>query len=1226
MKRQRESRQEDLRRRIKRLNISESDTYEKLQSTFSIIKQHSQALTAIGHPIPEKELVKKTRKKFPSTMAWTVFNATLARKPPKTLEKLETAVLQFVAGNVGPKNQVTPTRDVTTLLATTEPPPAPTPTAKLTCFHCGGAHRRRDCKLLSKEIADWTAGGKQGEYPGKRSQIRRPAKGADAKGADGKITLMTSISLFTHQETPRDDLWIADSGSNAHVCTNKLLFDTLEESIGHISTLGEQPVQYAGKGSVTLRATDIHKHQVDLCLNNVYYVPHGTVNILGLSNSPLELNLSRHNPTARAHGHTFRIIRVNQLPCLRATPLAAPTPPLMAFSNHLPPPSQAPVDPSPPPPNIDALWHARLGHVGAKLHSLTKRAVEGMLDPEAISAATQFDALDPCDPCHFAHHPRLPFPDDSETHHPLWAHCSIDTTGPLPPQINTKDKHLTLATDHSSKLTQGRSSKLKNLPNSTALISSWCTLNLAQTKIIRTDGAGDFMSPAFEAHCKDQGILKFEHSAPHSPQQNGRVESVFRCLYVMARAMLFHAHLPTSFLLLALQHALFLWNRTVHTGQTKTPWELAFNERPNLQRLKTFGCVAYVKVEGRLTKGEKRSWKGIYVGEDPSAKAWLVLDPSRKRVFTSRNVNFVETAKGGDHFTQLPDPQPDPQGDQVAVEGERSKETATTLTTSTTPTSSPNTISSSTSASPSGRIPTLLAKLKTLTKDRLKDWKAASIKVPRGEIKSTDPHVELWNLADDLEIAQLEEKNCWTLCEPPPGTRVIPTHMVRRVKPDPHGFIEKFKSRLVINGSRMVYGVDYTESSSPILDSTQLRTLLCIAATKRYRVSTIDIANAYIHAAIEEVIYIRIPKHGTGRLNQSLYGSKQAGHNWWKLIDEFLKSIGWEQVLNTNIYKRGDSYLGLYVDDIIHVGPEEETQLHQRQLAHKFPNLTINAKPDSVLGLNIETHEDNLKISASRIIKEILEENEMSACNSSLEPAEPGMRLPTLAKAKESPMSMEVTKAREICGKLNYITTTTRPDLAFATRQIASLTTHPIQQVQQAIKRVLRYLKGTVNIGIKFDQSLELAVWSDADFGQETDKKSITGTLVTLGKTPVAWKAKKQSLVTTSTCEAEYVAVSHAVKEAIFFRELLKALGFNQPQPTPVFCDNASAVKLSQKVTLSQRSKHIDIRYLFIKDAIAKDLVNITHVPSGEMKADIFTKPIAGKEFVNKRNKFLNMV
>ena len=172
--------------------------------------------------------------------------------------------------------------------------------------------------------------------------------------------------------------------------------------------------------------------------------------------------------------------------------------------------------------------------------------------------------------------------------------------------------------------------------------------------------------------------------------------------------------------------------------------------------------------------------------------------------------------------------------------------------------------------------------------------------------------------------------------------------------------------------------------------------------------------------------------------------------------------------MNTNIYKRGNSYLGLYVDDLIHIGPEDETNLHHLQLLQRFPQLTSIGYPDSVLGINLH-QQDNIGISASRVIKELLDENKMSACNASLEPAEPGARLPTLQKAREMPMSMEITKAREICGKLNYITTTTRPDLAFATRQIASLTSHPTQQVQQAIIRVMRYLKGTVDLRIEFD-------------------------------------------------------------------------------------------------------------------------------------------------------------
>ena len=219
---------------------------------------------------------------------------------------------------------------------------------------------------------------------------------------------------------------------------------------------------------------------------------------------------------------------------------------------------------------------------------------------------------------------------------------------------------------------------------------------------------------------------------------------------------------------------------------------------------------------------------------------------------------------------------------------------------------------------------------------------------------------------------------------------------------------------------------------------------------------------------------------------------------------------------------------------------------------------------------------------------------------------------------------------RNLVGSLMYIMTSTRPDLAVPVSQLGQYMARPGPAHWNAAKRVVRYLKGTDDLGLCFSKDASInpsnviVAYSDADWGTDTDdRKSYTGYAVFLGNSLVSWKCKKQTAVALSTAEAEYMAVSMTALEVIWLRNVLSDLGLPQQGPSVIYCDNRSCIHMANNDSTGPRTKHIAIKYHFIKDQIAAGNIVLQYVPSIDNIADFLTKPLVGERFVRMREELL---
>ena len=265
-----------------------------------------------------------------------------------------------------------------------------------------------------------------------------------------------------------------------------------------------------------------------------------------------------------------------------------------------------------------------------------------------------------------------------------------------------------------------------------------------------------------------------------------------------------------------------------------------------------------------------------------------------------------------------------------------------------------------------------------------------------------------------------------------------------------------------------------------------------------------------------------------------------------------------------------------------------------------------------------------IHVSQENYIKRLLEKFGLSDCSTRVVPADPFTRLSKdLGRDSSTCQTPLLEPFREAVGSLIYAVTCTRLDIAFAVSQVSQFSSSPTKAHWDAVKRIFSYLKGTLNYGItfgNFDSRNKLLAYTDADFASNQDDRcSTTGVILLLNGGPVSWKSQRQKCVSLLTTESEYVAAATAAKEVVWMRRLLQDLRLPQSAPTTLFCDNQSSIKLVQNAEFHQRTKHIDVKFHFIRALQEEQANDVTYINTDVQLADILTKALNGPRFAKLR-------
>jgi transposase InsO family protein len=499
-----------------------------------------------------------------------------------------------------------------------------------------------------------------------------------------------------------------------------------------------------------------------------------------------------------------------------------------------------------------------------------------------------------------------------------------------------------------------------------------------------------------------------------------------------------------------------------------------------------------------------------------------------------------------------------------------------------------------------------------------------------------------WLAAMKSEMQSMKTNHTWDLVKLPTGRKLVDCRWTFKIKPNEAGGACRYKARLCARGFTQIYGIDFDETFSPVVKFTSIRVFLVKAISMKMVIHQMDVVTAFLNAPLEEEIFMKqapgfeVPgkEQLVCKLNKSLYGLKQSSRQWNKVIDVFLKELSFTVIdADTCVYTKHSGnkmvMISLYVDDLLIASNDKNLLMGVKKSLNKRFEMKDLGRVQICLGLEFDwQHNGSCVLNQNKYIERILERFNMVDCKPVDCPIASGQKLTkAMCPSPGEEPEMKEVPYRSAVGSLIYLVTGTRPDIAVATGEVAKFCENPGRQHWAAVKRILRYLRGTMDVGLLFNpRDVSLTGFCDADWAGDLDnRRSTTGYLFMIGGVPVSWKSKRQQTVALSTAEAEYMALSDASREATWLRRILLNFDCEQSIPTIIFDDNQGCIALAKNPVEHERTKHIDIRHHFIREMVESQVIDVQYVCSEEMLADLLTKGVSRDRHV-KLCKLMNLV
>jgi hypothetical protein len=743
---------------------------------------------------------------------------------------------------------------------------------------------------------------------------------------------------------------------------------------------------------------------------------------------------------------------------------------------------------------------------------------------------------------------------------------------------------------------------------------------------LHLDGAGEHMAAELDDYARRAGIT-ISMPPPHCPQSNGMVERTIGVVQDAARCMLADtAGFGPEYWELALLYAAYVYNRTPRAGLGgRTPYEAWLGEVPDLSKLRKFGAHAFVCDEYRRGKLTAKAWRGRFAGMSRRHPgSYLVYNERTGRVIATHNVTFIEAAASGtqrgasagegvtvEAIADAQQPQqPEPEAEQLPAQGPKQPQALPRATGTGNTTRSGRSYGASAAAAAASSLPP----------------------EPRTYQQAiSGPEGEQWATAAQLEFEQLEAKGTWELCERssvPEGERVLGAAWTFARKLNAQGEVARYKGRFVVRGDQQRPGVDYEHIFAPTASVASVRMVVALAVEQGWELRAGDIVNAFVHANIDKPTYIAMPpgfkqigSDGSPmvlKLKKSLYGLHQAPRLWHQELTAFLEQHGFAACSDADccvlFNQESGIILVVYVDDILATGTAISAELVAvfELIAGRFAMKDLGF-PNRFLGINFNRSSDgSIQLVQDCYINTLLERFSMADAHPVHTPMATDLTL-----SLDSPLvDAEVGGVyKRLVGSLQWLATCTRPDISYGVSQLQQRMQSARQCDMAAARRVLAYLKG-FPVGLTYRRTgadLQLVGFADASYASDAStRRSHTGFVFMLGGAAVAWCSKRQRCVTLSTTEAEYVALCEASKEVPWLRRLLAFLGHPQG-PVTLFEDNSAAICLANDDGAAHRTKHIDVKFHYVREQVQRGVVRVEAVRTDEQHADVLTKALGGE-------------
>ncbi|KAG9458815.1 hypothetical protein H6P81_003323 [Aristolochia fimbriata] len=713
-----------------------------------------------------------------------------------------------------------------------------------------------------------------------------------------------------------------------------------------------------------------------------------------------------------------------------------------------------------------------------------------------------------------------------------------------------------------------------------------------------------------------------------------------KTLVEKVRCMLSNAGLGRKFWVEAVTYAQHLVNHLPSSAiGGKTPLEV-WSEKPatDYDSLRIFSSIAYYHVNE--SKLDPRAKKALFMGFNAGVKGYRLWCLEAKKTIISRDVTFDESAML--NKVNLEEANSTPQQVECRPKQVEFEQTVVIPAQKTTD-DSPMAEEESDEEEVPTQEPQQQSEPIAVRRERREIHKPAhftdmvAYALPFvDDVPCTYPEVirssesGRWAGAMEEEIESLEKKKTWELTQLPKGKRAIGCKWVFAKK---EGFPDngdvRYKARLVARCYAQKEGIDYNEVFSPVVKHSSIRILLALVAQLNLELAQLDVKTAFLHGDLREEIYMTQPdgykvagkENWVCKLNKSLYGLKQSPRQWSTRFDRFMKDQKYTRSKYDNcVYLRklqdgSYIYLLLYVDDMLIAAKSEvEIDRLKAQFNKEFEMKDLG-EAKKILGMEISRNRERGKlwISQKQYLQKVLQRFGIHDDTKPVStPLAPHLKL-------SNQLSPTTDEEREYMATVPYAIAVGSLMYAMVVSVVSRFIHDPGKGHWQAVKWILWYLQNTVDVGLAFerDESLGQCIvgYCDSDYAGDLDKRrSTTGYLFTLAKAPVSWKSTLQSTVALSTTEAEYMAITEAVKEAIWLHGLLKDLGVGQKQ-LKVYSDSQSATHLAKNQVFHARTKHIDVRFHFVREILEEEEILLQNIHTAENPADMLTKVVTRTKF-----------
>ena len=731
--------------------------------------------------------------------------------------------------------------------------------------------------------------------------------------------------------------------------------------------------------------------------------------------------------------------------------------------------------------------------------------------------------------------------------------------------------------------------------------------------------------------------VEVQLSVAYEHEQQGTGENTNRVIMDKARSILLESGLEKRFWPDALQTAVYTCNRSPHSGVGGIPIERFTSNRVNIANLRVFGSWCWTRKPSEKLKGKNkllsRARLGRFIGYANGGHAYKVIVMETGELIISTNVKFDEYAVDNPEKQNAWKPKVSYE-DECAFDDD-SDDTSSEKNDGEQDTNDKQTDTSTKEDDEDSTSPreSVLRRSSRLVEKQSSNWARQDTRNPihfafraNQVLDQEDPAKR--KEARDKEIATIRSYNTWELKPLPKGRKAVGSTWVDTIKKD-----GTLKSRLVVRGFTQVQGVDFFDTFAPVAKPATVRIFLAVCNAQKKGIHQSDVTAAYLNGTMEEDIYMEQPvgyaqKGPNGeklycKLIKALYGTKQAGRAWRKVIKEFLTSLGFHTcIFDPCLFVRGSDkemlLIIVWVDDLL-IGYDNTNQSGfdtlWKALSEKFTISDLGQISDYV-GMQITRDLDHqtLHLSQHDNIDKMCQHFQMENQDRRVIPIRAGLTL----IAKDEGETISNKPYRSLIGCLLYPSQWTRPDISYAVGQLSQFLESPSESHWNTGIDVLRYLKGSRSMAMTYSYNgdMEVTGFADSNFAADLSTgKSVYGYVIYVGGNPISWKSKKSKTTATSTTMAELEALYQAVTEAIWVYGLLKSMDLIKLKYIKMYSDNMGVVNLVHGEKYLDRTKHEVVRVEFLRDKIRDGTLKVEWIATENMVADIFTKGLGKNVF-----------